>query len=419
MYQVQNSVALLRQRRLLGRRSSAPLVSRTVVLLGLTSLFTDVSSEMVAAVLPLFLIYTVGLTPLQFGVLDGIYQGASALVRIAGGFVADRQKRHKEMAVAGYGISAFCKLGLLVAGGAVGALTAIILLDRTGKGIRTAPRDALISLSTPRDQLATAFGVHRALDTMGALLGPLLAFGILALAPLAFDTVFAVSFCIALVGLGIIVLFVENRPRAAVDASERVSARAAAALLKGARFRMLVIVGGLLGLVTISDGFVFLVLQRQADLELGFFPLLYVGTALAYMVLAVPAGRLADRFGRVRVFVGGYALLLAVYASLLVPGTGTTGIVGALLLLGAYYAATEGVLMALASAVLPPELRASGLAVLVTATSIARLLASILFGAAWTAFGLEPAIAVFSVALVVAAAAALVLARRSPEPHAA
>jgi MFS family permease len=418
MYQVQDSVALLRQRRLLGRRTATPLVSRTVVLLGLTSLFTDVSSEMVAAVLPLFLIFTVGLTPLQFGVLDGVYQGASALVRIASGFVADRQRRHKELAVAGYGISAACKLGLLAAGGALGALTAIILLDRTGKGIRTAPRDALISLSTPRDRLATAFGVHRALDTMGALIGPLLAFGILALAPLAFDTIFVVSFCIALIGLGIIVLFVENRPRV-VDESERLSARAAAALLKGARFRMLVLVGSLLGLVTISDGFVFLVLQRHADLELGFFPLLYVGTALAYMVLAVPAGRLADRFGRVRVFVGGYALLLAVYASLLVPGTGTTGVVGALLLLGAYYAATEGVLMALASAVLPPELRASGLAVLVTATSIARLLASILFGAAWTAFGLEPAIAVFSFALVAAAGAALVLARRAPEPHAA
>ena len=180
--------------------------------LGLTSLLTDVSSEMVATILPLYLVFYLRLSPFEFGVLDGLYHGAAALVRLVGGFTADRWRRHKELAAAGYGLSAVCKLGLLAAGGAWGALVAVVLLDRTGKGLRTAPRDALISLSSPREELATAFGVHRALDTAGAMLGPILAFGLLALAADAFDAVFVVSFCAAMLGLGVLVLFVENRP---------------------------------------------------------------------------------------------------------------------------------------------------------------------------------------------------------------
>src|SRR3954470_16918879 len=117
MYQVQSSQALLRaHRRLFARGRTAPLAGRTVMLLGLTSLFTDISSEMVATILPLYLVYTVGLTPLQYGFVDGLYQGSAALVRVAGGFFGDRFKRHKEVAAVGYGLSAVCKLGFLAVG---------------------------------------------------------------------------------------------------------------------------------------------------------------------------------------------------------------------------------------------------------------------------------------------------------------
>jgi nitrate/nitrite transporter NarK len=113
-----------------------------VLLLGTCSLLTDISSEMVSAVLPLYLVATLGFSPLQYGFIDGLYQGASALVRLAAGFVGDRLSRHKLMASIGYGLSAVCKLGLAVIGGAWGGMSAIILLDRTGKGIRTAPHRA-------------------------------------------------------------------------------------------------------------------------------------------------------------------------------------------------------------------------------------------------------------------------------------
>jgi MFS family permease len=418
VYQAESTRQLLRGPRLLRHRKRWPRVSRNVVLLGLVSLFTDLSSEMVATILPLYLIFGLGLSPLQFGVVDGLYQGASGLVRVGGGFAGDRWRRHKEVAGLGYGVSAVCKLGYVAVGSALSSLSTIVVLDRIGKGIRTAPRDALISLSTSRATLGTAFGVHRALDTAGAMLGPLAAFSILALAPRAFDAVFVVSFCVALIGVAIMFLFVENRS-ASVERSqgERVSLRDAFGLIKVRRFQLLIVLGTLLALFTVSDGFLYLAMQNHMNFDERFIPLLFTGSALAYMLLAVPMGRLADKVGPGPVFLGGYALLLPVYGSLLLPSFGIAVLPIYLLLVGTYYAATDGVLMALASALLPEQLRGSGLALLVTATSLARLLASVLLGGIWTWVGIDTALLVFGIGLGSAMVmAAFLLARIGERP---
>lgn len=385
-------------------RLAWPRVSQTVVFLGLTSLFTDISAEMVSTILPLYLVFGLQLSPLAFGVIDGLYLGAAALVRVFAGVWADRSRRLKEIAVAGYALSAVSRVGLLVVGNVWPALVGVVLIDRLGKGIRTAPRDAMISFSSPKEELATAFGVHRALDTAGAMLGPLLAFGLLALTPGAYDAVFVVSLCAALIGLSILVLFVQNQPISRDDTDDRqaVSLREAAGLVRAPGFGTLLAIGGALSLATMSDGFLYLTLQRRLDFNIGFFPLLYVATAFIFMLLAVPVGRLADRVGRGAVFVGGYALLLLAYVALLLPWEGTAQVVVYLVLLGTYYAATDGVLMALASAVLPEALRTSGLALLTTATSLARLVASVLFGLLWTWRGVEIAVAAFAIGLAVA-----------------
>src|SRR6188472_548472 len=417
MYQVSDSAALLRgHRRLLARAPSAPRVGRTVVLLGLTSLLTDVSSEMVVAVLPLYLVYIGGFTPLAFGLIDGLYQGAAALVGLLSGFIGDRWRRHKDVAATGYGLSAVCKLGFATLGTAVSAIGAITLVDRLGKGIRTAPRDAMISLSTPERELGTAFGVHRAMDTTGAVLGPLVAFAILAVAPLAFHSIFLVSFCVALVGLGVLVLFVQQPRQTAPDAAARPpSLRGALALARLPRHRALLVAAAGLSLATASDAFIFLGLRDKLGLGTSLFPLLFVGGSITYMLLSVPAGALADKVGRGRILLAGYGLLLGVYAVLLAPLHGALVLVVALGLLGAYYAATDGVLMALGSTLVPADTRGSGLALLGTTTSIGRLLASLLFGALWTVWGIHSAFAVFGVALVaaIALAASVLVATRA------
>jgi MFS family permease len=418
MYQVSNSATLVRgHKRLLTRERSTPRVSRTVVLLGLTSLFTDISSEMVVAVLPLYLVYIGGFSPLAFGLIDGLYQGATAFMGLLSGYLGDRKRRHKQVAVAGYGLSAICKLLLATIGTALSAIGAVVLLDRAGKGIRTAPRDAMISLSTPRSELGAAFGVHRALDTTGAMLGPLVAFGLLAVAPLAFNSVFVVSFCIALIGLGILVIFVQPRTArdAATEDAPRPSLRQAVGLVHKPRYRALLLAGGALSLATASDAFIFLALQDAVDLGNSTFPLLFVGSATTYMLLAVPMGRLADQIGRGRVLLGGYALLLCVYALLLTPLGGWALLVGALGLLGTYYAATDGVLMALGSAVAPDDIRGSGLALLRTVTSGARFAASLLFGLLWTFWGIDTAFGCFAALLIAAMAAAALILIRTPE----
>src|SRR3954466_1938733 len=233
MYTVQDSSAI-RKNLTTGRLKQR--VGGTVLLLGTCSLLTDVSSEMVSAILPLYLVATLGFSPLQYGIVDGLYQGASALVRLAAGFLGDRLSRHKAVASFGYGLSAVCKLGLAAIGGAWAGLSAIILLDRTGKGLRTAPRDAMISMTAPPEELGLAFGVHRAMDTAGAMIGPLVAFALLSQAPDAFPSLFVLSFFAAVLGFGVIALLVREPARREPVPTEKPDLKAAAKLLAGREF---------------------------------------------------------------------------------------------------------------------------------------------------------------------------------------
>jgi MFS family permease len=439
MYQIENVLSLMRWPvRLLRRASGNAHIDRNVVFLGITSFFTDISSEMVATVLPLYILYGLHLSPLQLGIVDGLYQGSAALIRLIGGVLADRWRRYKAVCFVGYAVSAICRLGLFFISTSATAVGGWVVADRMGKGLRTAPRDALIALSSESANLAAAFGVHRSFDAAGAMLGPLFAFFILQLVPGAFDAIFLVSFCFALMGLTIIWLLVEERNapkakegkpckshhheghpavrcrncRAAPAIPPGASLADAVRALRNPQFVGLAVIGTVLGFFTLSDSFLFLQLQRRIDLGVGAFPLLYVATSFVYMVLAVPVGRLADRVGRRRVFLLGYAFMLSVYL-LLFPDLNMppSVLLGAVLLLGAYYAATDGVLMALASGVLPELTRASGLALLASLIGLARLCSSVLFGAFWKWLSAELALQAFAIGMFVATLAAAVVLR--------
>ena len=287
-----------------GPRRRFAIVSGNVVALGTVSLITDVSAEMVTAVLPMYLVLGLNLSPLAYGVIDGVYTGATAVLRLVGGYVADRMRARKLLAGLGYALSAVAKLGLLLAGRSVAAIGLVIAVDRMGKGLRTAPRDALITLSTPPTELGRAFGVHRTMDSVGAFLGPLVALAVLAGSGTSYDAVFVTSFCVALFAVVVLVLFVREHRGPATPTGVPNGAGPAAvrptdvlALLRIAPLRRLILAAGLLGLVTIGDGFVYLMLQRREDLALIWFPLLAVGTNLAFLLLRGPAGR-AGRPGR-------------------------------------------------------------------------------------------------------------------------
>lgn len=448
------------------RRGLRPGVAPVVLVLGTVSLITDISSEMVTAVLPLYLVSTLGFSPLAFGTLDGVYNGVSALVQLTGGHLADRVRNHKLMAGLGYGLSALCKPLLLLAG-SIGALGTVLALDRTGKGLRTAPRDAMISLSTSPDKQGRAFGVHRAMDTTGAMLGPLTAFLILSAAADGYDAVFGVSACVAVLGVVVLVLFVPGRQRGprtdratgadgdrpgvlrdagptgderpglarknaaadgsrpdpvhktaaadgegppeipgAADGRPPVRVREALALLRIPRLRALAGCAALLGLTTVSDAFVYLLLQRRAGIAEQWFTLLPLGTAVVFLLLAVPVGALADRVGRHTVFLAGHLALLTAYALLLwAPATPALPFL-VLALHGMFYAATDGVLPAALADIVPEQLRASGLAIVGTSQALARFCCSLAFGAAWTVWGDGPALAASAIGLLCCAAVA-------------
>ncbi|MFD8009522.1 MFS transporter [Streptomyces sp. NPDC058955] len=401
-------------------------VPGTVLALGAVSLVTDVSSEMVTAVLPLYLVLGLGLSPLQFGLLDGLSTGATALVRLLGGATADRGGRHKTVGGLGYALSALSRLGLLLAGGATGWIAGAIGADRLGKGVRTAPRDALITLHSPPEDLGRAFGTHRAMDTTGALLGPLAAFALLWATADAYDAVFAVSFCVGAFGVVLWVLCVPGRRSApAVGRAEGPGARPAPApgprggLLAGLRspgYRRIVLCAALLGAATIGDSFLYLLLQRRLSFDATWFPFLPLGAAAVFLLLAVPAGRLADRLGRRRPLLYGHGALFLAYGLLLTPLPDTVVLLGVLALLGTFYAATDGVLMALTGPYLTEGRQAGGLALVQTAQALARLGSAVAFGALWTATGPRTALAA---ALVALAAAVCCSARLLPRGDAA
>lgn len=390
-------------------------LSPVIIWLGVVSMLTDVSSESVSAILPLYITGFLGLSTIAFGFLDGINQGASAIVRMAAGYASDRIGRPKGVAVAGYGLSMLARIGLLFASG-FWALTAVVTADRIGKGIRTAPRDALIAVSAQPEYLARHFGVHRMLDNIGAAGGPLLAFLILMLIPNGYGTVFVVSLAFAVIGVAVLTLLVPNLRTRRTDRAGRVTGEPDSVrpdskprpawgfrwrLLREPGLGRLLVAAGILGLLTVGDGFIYLVLQDRDSFAVQWFPLLYVGTNVVFLLLAIPLGRLADRWGKARVFIIGHVALLACYLLAAAPIGGFGPTVACLVLLGAFYAATDGVLSALASQLTPPDKLATGLGAAQTVVALSRMAASVGFGVLW--FALGPAVAMVVVATCLAA----------------
>lgn len=389
-------------------------VPRIVLWVGLTSLLTDLATEMVGSVLPAFLFSVLLLPPLMVGFIDGLYQGAAAILRLPAGLWADKYQHHKRVAAFGYGMSVVAKIGLLFSM-QWGLLFALIGLglDRVGKAVRTAPRDVLIAAHAAKGRQGAAFGLHRAMDAVGALAGPLLAFLILAASPDNYELLLVVSLVFA--ALGLLVLIAKVPPLKDISSSKPlIYGNPETGAKKSATWKILwrslksqraywILLGCAtsLSLGIVSDGMLYLNLQQTAQTPSSWMPLFYSGTALIFVLSAYPVGRLADKVGAKWIVVGAHAILVLWYLLMLhVPKM--VGVAGTLLVMGLFYAATDGVLMAQAALLLPESVRTTGLALLGGLIGLGRMVSSTLFGALWQWQGQIAAFWVFSIILAIA-----------------
>jgi len=373
-----------------------------VLVSGLVSFFTDVSSEMIVPVLPLFVTAVLGASMTAVGLIEGVAESTASVMRSFAGLLSDRFGRRKALIVFGYSLSNVTK-PLLALTGSWGQVLAIRFGDRLGKGIRGAPRDALIADSVAAERRGLAFGFHRSLDTAGAALGPLIAFGTLAIMPENYRAVFWIATIPGAFAILIAGVFLRDLRRPA--ASHALGTVRIGGL--GRRFAVFTAIITLFALGNSSDAFLIL-RAKNLGLPVATIPLIYFAFNVVYAVLSIPAGALSDRLGRRGVLIVGYVVFAIVYLGFAVA-SGPAGrwiVLPLFLTYGIYYALTEGVQRAFVVDLVPADLRATALGTFASATGLALLPASLVAGFLWDRIG--PA-APFYFGGVMSAAAAVLL----------
>lgn len=354
--------------------------------LGLVSMLMDVSSEMIHALLPVYLTVGLGASALAVGLIEGIAEATAAVTKVFSGALSDRIGRRKTLAAIGYGLAAVTKPVFPLAP-TLGWLVAARFIDRVGKGIRGAPRDALVADLAPAGRRGAAFGLRQSLDTIGAFAGPLLAIALMWVFANDFRAVFWVAVVPAFLALGLILVAVKEPARP--DGLRRVRnplSRAELRLL-GGMYWAVVAVAAVFTLARFSEAFLILRAQ-EIGLTLMLVPLVLVGMNAVYALSAWPAGVLSDKMSRPALLLAGMAVLMAADLVLaLVPGLG--GLALGIALWGLHMGLTQGLLSALVAEAAPAELRGTAFGMFNLITGGALLLASGLAGALWQGLGSE------------------------------
>jgi MFS family permease len=388
------------------------LLAGNVLWLSIVSLLNDAASEMIYPLLPFFLVTTLGAGPAFLGLVEGVAESASSLLKLLSGWLSDRFQRRKPLVVAGYGIAGAVR-PLIALVGAPWQVLAIRFGDRIGKGLRTAPRDALLAQSVPPERRGTAFGFHRAADHAGAVIGPLMAAGLLLLLPGRLRLIFALAAIPGAVALLVVLLKVRELdvPRGPVE--RKVDTPRLAGLGTPLLRYLAVLVVFTLGNAT--DAFL-LLRANDLGIPLAAVPLLWGVHHVSKMAWSVPGGMLADRFGARRAILAGWAIYALTYAGFAIASS-ATHIWALFIVYGLFYGLTEAPEKALVAQLTPPDRRGSGYGAYHSAIGLAALPASVLFGALWSMFG--PAVAFLTGAAFAFAAAILLVAlvpARVPAP---
>lgn len=354
-----------------------------VWMLGLVSLLMDISSEMIHSLLPLFMVSVLGASMLAVGIIEGLAEATALIVRVFSGVLSDYLGKRKPLAVLGYGLAALTK-PLFALAPTLGMVLTGRLLDRIGKGIRGAPRDALITDITPVEVRGAAFGLRQALDAAGAFIGPLLAVGLMLLWANDFRLVFWISVIPATLAV-ILLLFGVHEPPAPVRARrENPISRRNLRRLSNQYWRV-VSVGALFTLARFSEAFLVLRAQ-QAGILIALVPLVMVVMNLVYAASAYPFGWLADRVSRTGLLALGLVLLLMADLLLAFDGHWITVMVG-VMLWGVYLGATQGLLSAMVADAAPDDLRGTAFGFFNLVSGVALLIASTLAGLLWELYG--------------------------------
>lgn len=376
---------------------------RNVAALGLVSLFTDLSSEMIYPLLPVFVTATLGAGPAALGVIEGVAETTASLLKLVSGALADRMGRKKPLVAAGYALSALAR-PLVGFADAWAHVLLVRFADRVGKGVRSSPRDALVAASVPPRDRGRAFGLQRAMDHMGAVLGPLAAFALLGLGV----PIRSVFFLAAVPGaVAVAVLLAAVRDVGCASPSSRVALRPDE-LPKA--FRRYLAIVSLFTLGNASDAFLILRAVEEG-VPAAYAPLLWGAFHVVKSFFSLPAGILSDRWDRRRVVVAGWLVFAATYAAWGFAH-GPWWMTGLFLFYGLFAAATEGVERALVADFLPPERRGTGFGWFHLAVGLGALPASVIFGTLYKWLG--PAAAFGTSAALALAASGLLLLLRTP-----
>ena len=368
----------------MNRRSPLPAA---IWALGFTSLFMDVSSEMIHALLPLYITGTLGAGVFAVGLIEGIAEATALIVKLFSGVISDITGKRKTLALLGYGLAAFTK-PLFPLASSLSVIIAARFIDRIGKGIRGAPRDALVADLAPVDRRGEAFGLRQSLDSIGAFLGPLIAMGLMLIASNDFTLVFWIACIPAFLSVAVLFVFVPETNTAKSTTKGIPLSHAALSIMPKA-FWMALGISTMLSFARVSDAFLIL---RASDLglPLAFAPFVLIAMNIVYSVLAWPAGALADRLSRRMVLAIGIVALTGAALSLSLASS-LWGVALGITLWGVHLALTQGLLATFIADAAPTDLRGTAFGLFNLASGVAMLLGNALTGWLWDAKGADSA----------------------------
>ena len=370
-----------------------PTIHRNVWILGFVSLLTDISSKMIESILPLFLVSTLGANLLAVGLIEGIAESTASVLKVFSGTLSDYLGQRKKLALAGYGLSTLVKPLFAVATSPVWVLFARFG-DRVGKGIRVAPRDALVADATDKAHLGAAYGLRQSLDTIGAFSGPLAAFVLMSVGGEDFRLVFWFALLPGILAVALLALGVRETTNRVSQMQNRPLEWQNLRSL-GQRYWKLVAAAFLFNLGNSSDGFLLLKAQ-QVGIYPSLIPLTIFAMNLTYSLSAYPIGLLSDRIGRMGLLISGFSLYVLIYLGFALINT--PWLLWVLFgLYGLYQGMSKGVLLALVADRVPSNLRGTAFGIINLAIGIALLPASILAGSLWQSFGAKATFIVGSI----------------------